>query len=461
MNNDEEILVPVRDRTIGGRDLFFNWFAANIGIMGIVFGAIVVSYRLSFFQAVLASLVGALSFLIVGWVAVIGDKAGMTTFKMSRAAFGLQGNKIPNGVAWINMVGWLAINIVTGTLLLVALFDALHIPRTTFSTAAALVVFSACVLLSGLLKERAIARIQTWLSYLFGILTLFILVLLVMKTQWSEVWTMESGSWVGGFLPAVSIVAAGSGISWSMNAADWGTYVKPETSPHSTFWNTTLGGAVPLFLLMVAGVLLSTAEPGLASADNPFEAMYRMLPSWIAVIYFLVAAGGLIPQCIISLRSARINLLTLGIHVSQRTSLAVHGLIVVLIPVFVLFISGRFLTNFQMFLGLLGILLGAWVAVFLADSVLNRQNGNGYRVSLLVPETGRRVNWRTIVSWLAAVAVGFMFTNNALFTGPFARGIFRDNSLGVLLSGVVAAACFWLLNGTGEKDFDHEKNESQ
>ncbi|WP_353948141.1 cytosine permease [Sporolactobacillus sp. Y61] len=132
MNNDEEILVPEKDRTISGRDLFFNWFAANIGIMGIVFGAMVVSYRLSFLQAVLASLVGALSFLIVGWVAVIGDKAGITTFKMSRAAFGLEGNKIPNGVAWINMVGWLAINIVTGTLLLVALFDVLHIPRPRF-----------------------------------------------------------------------------------------------------------------------------------------------------------------------------------------------------------------------------------------------------------------------------------------------------------------------------------------
>jgi NCS1 family nucleobase:cation symporter-1 len=114
-----------------------------------------------------------------------------------------------------------------------------------------------------------------------------------------------------------------------------------------------------------------------------------------------------------------------------------------------------------LFLGLLGICLVAWVAVFLTDSVLNRQNGKGYRVSLLVPETGRRVNWRAIVSWLVAVIVGFLFTNNALFTGPFARGIFRDNSLGVLLSGVVAAVCLWLINGKGEKDFDHGKNESQ
>lgn len=53
-----------------------------------------------------------------------------------------------------------------------------------------------------------------------------------------------------------------------------------------------MGGAVPLFVLMAGGVLLSTIEPTLATTGDPFGVMYAALPSWLGVIYFLVAAGG-------------------------------------------------------------------------------------------------------------------------------------------------------------------------
>ena len=89
--------------------------------MGFVYGAIIVSYHLSFWQSVTAALIGALTFAIPGWVAMIGQREGVTTFKMSRATFGTHGNKIPNFMAWLNMVGWLAVNVITGTLLFSAM----------------------------------------------------------------------------------------------------------------------------------------------------------------------------------------------------------------------------------------------------------------------------------------------------------------------------------------------------
>lgn len=126
---DEEIRVPERDKTLTPGKLFYNWFAANVGIMGFVYGAIIVSYQLSFVQAILAAFIGSLSFLIPGWVAMIGQKEGVTTFKLSRAAYGIYGNKIPNLIAWINMVGWLAVNIITGTLLLLSLFRIFNLKK--------------------------------------------------------------------------------------------------------------------------------------------------------------------------------------------------------------------------------------------------------------------------------------------------------------------------------------------
>jgi len=447
--NGEIIKVPQKDKTLTPGKLFYNWFAANIGIMGIVFGAIIVSYHLSFVQATLASLVGALSFAFPGWVAMIGKREGVTTFKLSRAAYGTQGNKLPNGIAWINMVGWLAVNVITGTLLLVALLQVMHIAKSGWTVAVALAIFAGIVILSGLVNEAVLAKIQTWLSWLFGILTVVILVLFLMKANWQQALAQPSGKWLGGFWPAVSIVAAGSGISWSMAAADWGAYVKPQASQSATFWHTLLGGAVPLFVLMWGGVLLSTVEPGLASAANPIEVMSHALPSWMTVIYFLVAAGGLIPQCMISLRSARINLETVGIRISQRSSLILHGAIVIVVPVYVLFISENFMGNFELFLGFLGTCLAAWVAVFLCDSVLYRREG--YAISEMMPASANRYNWKGISSWIVAVITGFLFTNNAVWTGPFAHGIFRDNSLGVFIAGIVAVICMVALKPVGKR----------
>ncbi|WP_203648702.1 purine-cytosine permease family protein [Secundilactobacillus yichangensis] len=441
--DDKIIKIPEADKTLTPSKLFYNWFAANIGIMGFVYGAMIVSYHLSFLQAIVASLVGSLSFLVPGWVAMIGQREGITTFKLSRAAYGTYGNKIPNAIAWFNMVGWLSVNIITGTLLLVSLFKVIHVQKNPLTTAIALIIFGGLVLLSGLLKEATLAKIQTWLSWIFGVLTAVILVIFLMKANWHEALDLPSGSWITGFLPAVSIVAAGSGISWSMAAADWGAYVKPNTKPAATFWNTAMGGAVPLFILMAGGVLLSTIEPQLATTGNPFDVMYSALPSWLGVIYFLVAAGGLIPQCIVSLRSARINLSTIGINVSQRTSLIVHGLIVILIPVYVLFISGNFLSNFEIFLNFLGICLASWVAIFLCDSVMFRENG--YDTKLVDPQSSTHYNWGGIVSWLIATITGFLFTNNAVWTGPFAHGIFANNSLGVFVSAILAIICMFIV----------------
>lgn len=435
MDNDL-VKVPAKDKTLTPNKLFYNWFAANVGIMGFVFGAMIVAYHLSFAQAIFASLIGGLSFLVPGWVAMIGQREGVTTFKLSRAAYGIYGNKIPNAIAWLNMVGWLAVNVITGTMLLISMYGVINVPKTAVTRAIALIIFGGLVLLSGLLKEATLGKIQTWISYIFGALTIVILIFFLMKANWHAALSRPSGSWISGVLPAISIVAAGSGISWSMAAADWGAYVKPGTKPAATFWSTTLGGAVPLFLLMAGGVLLSTIEPSLATTGDPFGVMYAALPSWFGVIYFLVAAGGLIPQCIVSLRSARINLATIGIRVSQPVSLGIHGAIVILIPIYVLFISGNFLANFEIFLSFLGICLASWVAIFLCDSAMFRKAG--YNVELMDPRSNVHYNWGGIVSWVVATVTGFLFTNNAIWNGPFAHGIFRNNSLGVFVAAIVA-----------------------
>ncbi len=449
--DNEFVKVPEKDKTLSPGKLFYNWFAANIGIMGFVYGAIIVSYHSSFWQSVMAALIGALTFAIPGWVAMIGQREGVTTFKMSRATFGTHGNKIPNFMAWLNMVGWLAVNVITGTLLFSAMLKTIHVPQTGFTKFICLVVFAGLVFLLGIFKEDTLAKIQTWLSWIFGGLTLVMLIMFLMNANWGEAFAMKPGSWVTGWLPAVAFIAAGSSISWSMAAADWGAYVHPNTKPSATFWNTTLGAATPLFILMAGGVLLSTISPSLASASDPYQVMYGVIPGWFGFLYFLVAAGGIIPQCLVSFRSARINLSTIGIEVSQKTSLILHAVIIILISIYVLFISGDFLSNFELFLNFLGICLASWVAIFLVDSVIYRKNG--YDVKLMEPNSSVHYNWPGIISWIIATIFGFLFTSNAAYRGPFAHGIFENNSsLAVFVSGIAAIIVMFIKSSDKQED---------
>ncbi|MGL5364967.1 MAG: cytosine permease, partial [Plesiomonas shigelloides] len=59
-------LIPPHQCTKRPAELFFVWCAANIGILGVVYGAVIVSFGLSFWQSVLAALVGVASFSLVG-----------------------------------------------------------------------------------------------------------------------------------------------------------------------------------------------------------------------------------------------------------------------------------------------------------------------------------------------------------------------------------------------------------
>ncbi|MDR5597197.1 cytosine permease [Paenibacillus larvae] len=302
-------------------------------------------------------------------------------------------------------------------------------------------LLAGLIIISSIFGQNTLVKIQTFFTYVFGGLTLLVLIILIPQTNWSELMNISSGSWVEGFLPAVSIIIAGTGISWSIAAADYSCYQNPGHPSKSIFTSVTLGAFIPLFVIMSVGVLMSTSVPELATSANPIEVISQALPGWMTILYFITALGGLIPQCIISLKSARVNLETLNIHVSNQVAVWIHAVIMILLPVYVLFISEDFLGNFQMFLGLLGIGLAAWAATFLADFVCIRKRAN-YEERLLTDKEYNKVNYKGIISWLAGVITGFLFTNSPFFNGPFAKGIFQDNSWGMLLAFDISVSVY-------------------
>lgn len=89
------------------RGLFWPWFGANVSVLGLSYGSFTLAFGISFWQALVAGVVGIVfSFLLCGFVAIAGKRGSAPTMLLSRAAFGVRGNRLPSAISWILTVGW-------------------------------------------------------------------------------------------------------------------------------------------------------------------------------------------------------------------------------------------------------------------------------------------------------------------------------------------------------------------
>lgn len=444
--------IPESERGGKVQDLFWIWFAANIGILAVVYGGIILSFGLNFLQGLTVILLGSASFFLVGLFSVAGRDGGAPMMTLSRAVFGLWGNLAPNLVSWVSLVGWETISVITGTFALMALFGMLLHMGTAALALLSMALMVGLTILAGLLGQATLVIIQTWASYIFGALTLLVIALLIPGTHWQALLRRPPGPWLSGFLPALTIIVAGTGLSWANAAADYSRYLPRSVRTASIVWATVLGSGGPLVVLMFAGLLLATREPSIATASNPIAAIQSALPAWAAVPYLVAAAGGLMAEADLSLYSSGLNLLNMFVPWERYKTVLIDGVIMVLGTIYVVLVAQNFFGPFESFLVLLGIGLAAWAGAFLVYQLWRRVDPlNPYPDALLYERTdasGLRhsVRWPPLVAWAVGAVVGLLFTSSPRFHGPLAYGIFASSSLEVVFAFVASGLVFLLLS---------------
>jgi NCS1 family nucleobase:cation symporter-1 len=143
-------VVPDAERHGRPSELFWVWGAANISILAVVYGVIIVSFGLNLWQSILAGVVGTvLSFLLVGFVGVAGKRSGAPTFALSRAPFGLLGNVLPTITSYLSLVGWETVLVALATLAVDSLLDRLGVATGTQTTVIAFLVIAAVTIVVG------------------------------------------------------------------------------------------------------------------------------------------------------------------------------------------------------------------------------------------------------------------------------------------------------------------------
>ncbi len=364
------------DRKGTPHQLFWPWFGANVSILGLSYGSFALGFGISFWQATIAGLIGVVvSFLLCGFIAVAGKRGSAPTMVLSRAAFGVRGNRVPSVISWLLTVGWETVLTILATLATATVFDRLGWGGGTSTKIVALIVVAALTVVGGVMGFDLIMRMQTVITIVTAVLTIGYIVFVVPKIDWHTVSSIPSGS-AEQLIGALVFLMTGFGLGWVNAGADYSRYLPRKSSSAGVIGWTTFGSSLAPVVLLVFGLLLAGSSTKLSSAiaADPIGALATILPTWYLIPFVIVAVLGLVGGAVLDIYSSGLALLTLGLRVPRYVAALIDGTIMVLGTIYVVFVAGNFLPQFEGFLTTLGVPIAAWCGIMLADIALRRAN---------------------------------------------------------------------------------------
>ncbi|MFC9843399.1 purine-cytosine permease family protein [Streptomyces sp. NPDC060223] len=430
------------------RTLFWPWFGANVSILGLSYGAFALGFGISFWQALIAGVIGIVfSFLLCGFVAVAGKRGSAPTMVLSRAAYGVRGNRLPSVISWVLTVGWETVLTALATMATATVFGRLGWGGGTETKVVALIVVGALVVVGGVMGFDLIMRLQTVITVITAVLTVVYIALVADHIHWGTVSAVPAGS-AQEFIGALVFMMTGFGLGWVNAAADYSRYLPRGSSSRGVIGWTTFGASVAPLLLLVFGLLLagSSSDLSTAIAADPIGALTTILPTWFLVPFAIVAVLGLVGGAVLDIYSSGLALLSAGLRVPRYLAALVDGVLMIAGSIYIVFLTDNFLGQFIGFLTTLGVPVAAWCGVMLADLVMRRRD---YDERDLFRNSGRYgdVMLQPLLLTLAATALGWgLVTNSAAswlewqgyLLGPFGlggkSGAWAYANLGVLLA---------------------------
>lgn len=457
-------IVAESERTAKPSDLFWPWFAANISVFGMGYGSYILGFGVSFWQATLVTLIGIpISFFLCGLIAIAGKRGSAPTMVLSRAAFGVHGQKVPGIVSWLTSIGWETFLSIMAVLATATVFSRLGLPSGTPVLVAATVAVAALIVVASVLGYHTIMKLQSVLTWITGAITILYVLLTFSHIDVDTVLAVPNGT-PQQVIGALVMVMTGFGLGWINIAADWSRYQKRETSDASIIWWNTLGGAIAPVLLVFFGVLLVASDPSLSDgiANDPIGTLASILPIWVLIPFWLTAVLALVSGAVLGIYSSGLTLLSLGINIPRPAAAAIDGVILTAGTIYVVFFAHDFLGPFQSFLITLGVPLAAWAGILIADILTRRVD---YDEQALFDARGRygSIDWISIATLIVCSVLGWGLVVNGFaeaaawnnwqgyLLGPLGGrdGKWASANLGVLLALVLGfALTFVLRRGT-------------
>jgi NCS1 family nucleobase:cation symporter-1 len=362
--------IPLAERRGKPTDLAWMWAGALFNVEYVVYGALIMSFGLRFWQAAVVVVVGNLSYLVAGLGSLQGPKAGTAAFTINRAPFGPNGAKFIAVFNWVTQVGYEVEGLALIVLAALALFNKAGVGSSAGLKVVLIVVAALVQLVLPLFGHRAMLRVLRAMVAPFIVLFVILTILSVGKVHLSA---GSNGSWEDMFAALAVILSAG-GYGWPMNANDFSRYLPPDASGKRIVWSVALGGYIPSTLLSLLGAALFTI-PAVAAADGgsagTVTGLTHVFSSWFFWPYLILVIVQLFAINSIDLYSSGLTLQAIFPRIKRWQCVLMDTCVAGGATAVTIFSSGfnNFISDFLLFML---IWIAPWVAIYLTDYFMRR-----------------------------------------------------------------------------------------
>jgi|HubBroStandDraft_5_1064220.scaffolds.fasta_scaffold04298_10 NCS1 family nucleobase:cation symporter-1 len=436
-------LIPQQDRWGKPSNLFWMWAGAVWNVEFVVYGALaVVVFGLSFAQAILIILIGNLFYFLTGLASLQGPETGTTTFAISRASFGPNGNRLPSFFNWVTQVGFE----IEGIALVV--FAAILLSSKagfTAGTPAKVIFIILAVAIQAVLPWLGHAAVLKVLRLLAIPFVILFAVMAALTTSKVNLHVPAHGASWGALTIFLALVISAGGLGWTENGNDYSRYLPPAADKKRIVLAVALGGAIPSALLEILGAAVATGVPGATTVNG----LILGYPGWFVWPFAIFVIVQLFAINTIDLYSSGVTLQSLIPQLKRVQCVAIDTVVCGAVASYAVF-SSHFFTLLSDFLLFIILWLGPWCAIYLVDSYLRR---NRYDHDALLDERGGRyyrhggIHWPAIIAQLAGMgAAAFWLNAYSPYVGYFAArngGPFGSDFsvfIGLIVGGVVYLA---------------------
>lgn len=434
--------VPTAERHGRARELFAIWAAPNVSYLSFVIGATLVLMGLSPVQAIGVALVGNLLWILTGVVAISGPAAGTSGSVVSRAMYGVLGNRIVLVLTgWLIASAYLALNWSAASVAGIGLARRLGLPDNSAVEAVIVCAIAAATLLVAIYGHATIVRLYAGLSAFLTIVFVVVTGCVLAETDWSYAPAEPlHGAALFATLTAGFTIIASTPLSYS-NSPDLARYLPRGTSRVAIAGWTAFGAYLPSVVFTSVGALAATS----LDMSDPQHALESILPGWFVPVFVIAVVCNTVANNGMTAYSAGLAVQSVGIRLARIPAVLIIGVLGTTMTLFAILVFD-FLTSVNTMLELVVVVTGPAMAVAVTDLVLRR---NRYDGSELLAE--RRdgpfwyrggVHWAGILAITVGGIIAAMCVTTSFWTGPVAAGT-GDLDLAIPGGMLTAAAIYW------------------
>ena len=365
--------VPVAERWASPRAVGGMWAGASVQVEYFIYGAILISFGVSFGQALALIIIGNLSYFLLGLASLQGPQTGTTVFSINRASYGPNGSRFIAFFNWITQIGFE----VEGLILIVGAALVLGIKAGYAPGDASKIIYVlVAVAIQAVLPVLGHATIVKTLRALAIPFVILFGVLLIFAIPHATIHGVAHGADWQTMFEGLAFTITLSGLGWMECGNDYTRYCKPDASKGAIVGWVFLGTAVPEILIMTLGAAIATFIPGIGGSNHGYGSLYPFatqsaIPSWFVVIFLIVVIVQLFCINSLDMYSSGVTLQAMGAKVKRYQAVLIDCAVALVITMYAVF-SSSFTTYLTDFVDLVIVWIAPWGAIYLVDWALRR-----------------------------------------------------------------------------------------